>query len=59
MMSSIDTQKLELANFDPVLRSLGGHMNWFLSEYNTQSLLNLKKHYLDSPNINVKFFSNY
>ncbi len=28
MMSSIDTQKLELANFDPVLRSLGGHCSW-------------------------------
>jgi hypothetical protein len=55
-MAGEETQKLEFSNFEPVLRSLGGHLNWFLHEYNTLSLLNLKKHYLDSPEIKVKIF---
>lgn len=54
MMSGEETQKLEFANFEPVLRSLGGNINWFLHEYNTDTLLNLRKHYLDSPEIKVK-----
>jgi len=53
-MASNDTKNLDFANFDPVLRSLGGHINWFTSEYNTKSLLNIKKDFLDSPNIKVK-----
>lgn len=58
MMAGEETQKLEYANFEPVLRSLGGHTNWFLHEYNTQTLLNLRKHYLDSAEIKVTIFIN-
>jgi len=52
-MASGETQKLEISNFEPVLRSLGGHMNWFLPEYSTRFLLNFKNQYLDSPQIKV------
>ena len=53
ILANDDTKVIELSNLEPVLRSLGGHLNWFVQEYSTQSLKNLKKHYLDSPEVKV------
>ena len=55
MLGSEGNRTIDFQNFEPVIRSLGGHMNWFVKEYNTSSLLQYKNSHLESAEIKVNF----
>jgi hypothetical protein len=56
MLSSQGNRTVDFQNFEPIIRNLGGHMNWFVKEYSTANLIHFKNSNLDSPNIKVKLF---
>jgi hypothetical protein len=53
MLSSQGNRTVDFHNFEPIIRNLGGHMNWFTKEYSTASLVQFKNSNLDSANIKV------
>ena len=53
MLSSEGNRTSDFQNFEPIIRNLGGHMNWFLKEYSTANLIQVKNSNLESAEIKV------
>lgn len=59
MLTSEQNLRKDIQNFEPIIRNLGVHMNWFLKEFSTANLIQFKNSNLESSEVKVKIFTNY